>query len=47
MTTQYLENHKKELEAIAAHYESHDTPVFKYRAERIRALIQSENIKND
>mgnify|MGYP006929355884 CR=1 FL=1 len=47
MTSQYLENHKKELEALAAHYEKHGTPAFLYRAKCIRDLIKQENLKKE
>ena len=48
MTSQYLEAHKKELEAIADHYESkHTEPHLLYRARCIRDLIKRENLKID
>ncbi len=48
MTSQYLENHKKELEAIAEHCEKvHNNPAYRYRAKCIRDLIKSENLKRE
>lgn len=45
MTSQYLENHKEELEKIAADYETSNKPSILYRAKCIRDLIRRENLK--
>lgn len=45
MTSQYLENHRKELEALAKHYESHNKSYFDIRAKAIRDLIKRESLK--
>ncbi len=48
MPSQYLENHGKELEALATHYEKfHTEPRLLYRAKCIRALIKQEALKTE
>lgn len=45
MTSKYLEEHKDELEKIAAYYESTPNRELQFRAKCIRELIRWENLK--
>jgi hypothetical protein len=48
LTSQYLKDHKTELESLAAYYEQEPNPEhIKFRARAIRELIQWEKNKDE
>lgn len=47
MTSQYLENHREELEKILDRYKKSDDKIDQYRANCIEELIRWEEVKSN